>query len=195
MGISKKRAPAVEDAQLSRVINGIYKDINELIDSINKGETVLKPRSDEGKPGDIRINKGSKAKVNADGTFKPLDSIYRLEIKGEDGWLQSIDSIEEISLVIDELNSATFTGSTVETSAIPIDVVNALDGVTFTGSEVETSEIPHVDQLEACIGVLAGKINGILTVLREEEACIGVLANKINKILITELGFKFKEKE
>ena len=78
MGISKKRAPAVEDAQLSRVINGIYKDINELIDSINKGETVLKPRSDEGKPGDIRVIKEQSGSA----------SIYYLQIKSDDGWVQ-----------------------------------------------------------------------------------------------------------
>lgn len=45
------------------------------------------------------------------------------------------------------------------------DVVDALDGATLTGDTLTTSVIPTVDELEACVGVLGGKINAILAVL------------------------------
>lgn len=45
-------------------------------------------------------------------------------------------------------------------------VVDALDGATLTGSTLTTSSTPTVDQLEANDGVLGGKINAILAALR-----------------------------
>jgi len=50
------------------------------------------------------------------------------------------------------------------------DCVDALDGATFTGSTLTTSATPTVDELEACVGVLAGKVNSILAALRTIEA-------------------------
>jgi hypothetical protein len=46
------------------------------------------------------------------------------------------------------------------------DVVDALDGATLTGDTVTTSATPTVTELEANDGVLGGKINAILAVLR-----------------------------
>lgn len=46
------------------------------------------------------------------------------------------------------------------------DVVDALDGATLTGSTLTTSATPTVDQLEANDGVLGAKINAILAALR-----------------------------
>ena len=46
------------------------------------------------------------------------------------------------------------------------DLTDALDGATFTGSTLTTSATPTVDQLEACVGALAGKVNAILSALR-----------------------------
>lgn len=46
------------------------------------------------------------------------------------------------------------------------DVTDALDGATLTGSTLTTSATPTVDQLEACVGVLGGKVNEILAALR-----------------------------
>jgi hypothetical protein len=51
-------------------------------------------------------------------------------------------------------------------SAAVADVVDALDGATLTGSTLTTSATPTVDELEACVGVLGGKVNAILAVLR-----------------------------
>ena len=45
------------------------------------------------------------------------------------------------------------------------DVVDALDGATLTGDTVTTSATPTVTELEACVGVLGGKINAILDIL------------------------------
>lgn len=46
------------------------------------------------------------------------------------------------------------------------DVVDALDGATLTGSTLTTSATPTVDELEAAVGVLGGKVNAILAALR-----------------------------
>lgn len=45
------------------------------------------------------------------------------------------------------------------------DCVDALDGATLTGSTLTTSATPTVDELEACVGVLGGKVNAILDIL------------------------------
>lgn len=52
------------------------------------------------------------------------------------------------------------------TQAAIADVTDALDGATLTGSTLTTSATPTVDQLEACVGVLGGKVNLILAALR-----------------------------
>ena len=46
-------------------------------------------------------------------------------------------------------------------------VTDSLDGAALTGEALTTSATPTVDQLEACVGVLGGKVNAILAVLRE----------------------------
>ena len=46
-------------------------------------------------------------------------------------------------------------------------LVDKLDGVNFTGDTLTTSSTPTVDELEACVGSLAGKVNLILDALRK----------------------------
>lgn len=46
------------------------------------------------------------------------------------------------------------------------DLTDALNGATFTGSTLTTSATPTVDELEAAVGALAGKVNAILAALR-----------------------------
>lgn len=48
------------------------------------------------------------------------------------------------------------------------DCVDALDGATLTGSTLTTSATPTVDELEAAVGVLGGKVNAILAALRAQ---------------------------
>lgn len=53
------------------------------------------------------------------------------------------------------------------------DLTDALDGVAFGAtSTLTTSATPTVDELEACVGALAGKVNSILAALR----AVGVIA-------------------
>ena len=47
-----------------------------------------------------------------------------------------------------------------------VTVVDALDGATLTGDTLTTSATPTVTELEANDGVLGGKVNAILAVLR-----------------------------
>jgi len=46
-------------------------------------------------------------------------------------------------------------------------LVDKLDGATFKGDSLTTSSTPTVDELEACVGALAGKVNLILDALRK----------------------------
>ena len=53
------------------------------------------------------------------------------------------------------------------------DVVDALDGAALTGSTLTTSATPTVDELEAAVGVLGGKVNLILAALRSHGLIAG----------------------
>ena len=77
MAISKKRAPHISVDNLERVLSQVYDDINEVIDSVNQGDSVEEKKTYEGKPGDMRIAKDS------------TDSKYYLEMKSDDGWVRS----------------------------------------------------------------------------------------------------------
>jgi len=59
MAISKKRSPKVDTDNMERVIQQIYTDLNEIIDSVNQGDTSEGKGSHTGKSGDIRIIKRS----------------------------------------------------------------------------------------------------------------------------------------
>lgn len=74
MAISKKRAPSLGDAKLDRIIQQVYADINELINSVNASDTNKEKLNTDGKSGDIRVVKNS-------------NGIYAIEAKTEDGWI------------------------------------------------------------------------------------------------------------
>jgi hypothetical protein len=46
-------------------------------------------------------------------------------------------------------------------------LVDKLNDANFIGDTLTTSATPSVDELEACVGVLAGKVNLILDALRK----------------------------
>ena len=46
-------------------------------------------------------------------------------------------------------------------------LLDKLDGADFIGDTLTTSSTPTVDELEACVGSLAGKVNLILGALRK----------------------------
>ena len=77
MPISKKRAPHISADNLERVLAQVYDDLNEVIDSVNQGESVEEKKTYEGKSGDMRIIKESD------------DSKYYLEVKADEGWVRS----------------------------------------------------------------------------------------------------------
>ena len=80
MAISKKRAPVVQDPQLARVISKIYDDMNEIINSVNQGDSTLVKTATEGKPGDLRVMKDS-------------NSNYFIEARTDEGWIRNIDEV------------------------------------------------------------------------------------------------------
>jgi len=77
MPISKKRAPHVSTDNLERVLAQVYDDLNEVIDSVNQGNSVEEKKTYEGKSGDMRVTKDSD------------DSKYYLEMKSDEGWVRS----------------------------------------------------------------------------------------------------------
>ena len=74
MAISKKRSPKVDTDNMDRVIQQIYTDLNEIIDSVNQGDTSEGKGSHTGKSGDIRIIKRS-------------NNVYHLQAKTDEGWV------------------------------------------------------------------------------------------------------------
>ena len=77
MSISKKRAPHISADNLERILAQVYDDLNEVIDSVNQGESVVEKKTYEGKTGDMRVTKDS------------TDSKYYLEMKADDGLIRS----------------------------------------------------------------------------------------------------------
>ena len=80
MAISRKRAPSVQDPELTRVISKIYDDMNEIINSVNQGDSTLEKDVTEGKSGDLRVVKDS-------------NSNYFIEAKTDEGWIRNIDEV------------------------------------------------------------------------------------------------------
>lgn len=74
--IAKKRAPVVSVEGMDRIIQKIYDDINDIINSVN--QSVGEARAIAiGKEGDIRIVKDA------------TDDTYRIEAFTKDGWAKS----------------------------------------------------------------------------------------------------------
>tara|TARA_Y100000310_G_scaffold344285_1_gene456216 strand:+ start:2231 stop:2503 length:273 start_codon:yes stop_codon:yes gene_type:complete len=46
------------------------------------------------------------------------------------------------------------------------EVLDKLDGADFLGNDIQTSSTPTVDELEDCVGILAGRVNLIIKALR-----------------------------
>lgn len=80
MEISKKKAPAITDVDMKRVVNQIYDDMNSLIDSVNHGKTTEEKNQYQGKPGDLRI------------VLDSGDKNYYMEAKTDEGWIRSDSS-------------------------------------------------------------------------------------------------------
>tara|TARA_X000001382_G_scaffold68161_1_gene47345 strand:- start:449 stop:709 length:261 start_codon:yes stop_codon:yes gene_type:complete len=80
MAISKKKALLIhssEAVEINRVIEKIYDDLNDVINSVNQGNTSEEKESFKGKSGDIRL-----ARVN--------DGSYEIQGKTDEGWVYAI---------------------------------------------------------------------------------------------------------
>jgi|TARA_R100000458_G_scaffold40477_2_gene38036 hypothetical protein len=80
MAISKKKAlliHSLEAVEINRVIEKIYDDLNDVINSVNQSNTSEERKSFKGKSGDIRL-----AKVN--------DGSYEIQGKTDEGWVYAI---------------------------------------------------------------------------------------------------------
>tara|TARA_R110002020_G_scaffold246009_2_gene459730 strand:+ start:2308 stop:6345 length:4038 start_codon:yes stop_codon:yes gene_type:complete len=102
LGVVKKSAPSISDPILKRVIDTVYKDINELSDSVNlpSGTHTFLPR--DGAPGDIRLYEGS----GSDGTTG-----YFIQGRFSDGWGTARLTLETINPENQEVATDT-TGTT-----------------------------------------------------------------------------------
>tara|TARA_R100000655_G_scaffold28309_5_gene57505 strand:- start:12735 stop:13001 length:267 start_codon:yes stop_codon:yes gene_type:complete len=76
MSISKKRAPKVDSDNMERVIQEVYKDINEIIDSVNSGNPSEARKESSGKRGDLRLSKRS-------------DGVYQIQGRTDEGWISA----------------------------------------------------------------------------------------------------------
>jgi len=75
--ISKKRSQKVSDNNLQRVVDRIYDDLNELIDAVNRKDTVEDKEEFSGKEGDIRVVRSN------DGTS------YEIQGRTSEGWAKT----------------------------------------------------------------------------------------------------------
>ena len=75
--ISKKRSLKVTDANMQRVVDKIYDDLNELISAVNNSNTVIDKDEFVGKEGDIRVVKSN------DGTS------YEIQGRTSEGWAKT----------------------------------------------------------------------------------------------------------
>lgn len=83
MALSQKRALATGSPVLDRALSEVYRDINELINAVNSGDTDRVKTENTGKAGDIRVIKDS-------------DNNYFLEVKADDGWTKISAAYKDI---------------------------------------------------------------------------------------------------
>ena len=74
--LKTKRAPQVAIEGMERIIQQIYDDINDVINSVNIFQ--LSGEGTQGKPGDIRVIKDQ----------DQTSTNYYLEFKTDDGWIR-----------------------------------------------------------------------------------------------------------
>jgi hypothetical protein len=82
MAISKKKAPPVQDPHLSRVLNQVYDDMNEIVNAVNNSEVTREDKPFSGKEGDLRL-------------VKTGDSQYELQGRSAEGWVTTTMNYKE----------------------------------------------------------------------------------------------------
>ncbi len=81
--ISQKRSQKVSIDNLQRVVDKIYDDINEIINSVNQGDTSQLKNTFKGKSGDIRL-----AKIN--------DGTYEIQGRTDEGWVKADMTFKDV---------------------------------------------------------------------------------------------------
>lgn len=76
MSLQKKSPPKVQDPEIARAFQRVYDDLNELINSVNQGNTTSEKSTTKGKSGDLRV-------------VKHGSGSYYLEAKTDEGWVRS----------------------------------------------------------------------------------------------------------
>ena len=76
MALQKKSPPRVKDPDMARALQKVYDDINDLINSVNQGDTTSQKSVTKGKSGDLRIVKHGSGK-------------YYMEARTDEGWIIS----------------------------------------------------------------------------------------------------------
>lgn len=96
--LTQKTPPSVGDAQLNRVIQQIYRDLNEVIAKLPSGTTDL-PKATDAADGTVRVTKqiGTQAEVKdaAGNVVSPMKyvDINVVSIKTPNGWINSAANI------------------------------------------------------------------------------------------------------
>ena len=75
--ISKARPPKGLEQETQRVINDVYRVLNNIIDSVNSGDVKEGKTETQGKSGDIRVIKS------------PENGEAHIEIRTDEGWFRS----------------------------------------------------------------------------------------------------------
>lgn len=82
MAISKKKAPPVQDPHLSRVLNQVYDDMNEIVNAVNNSEVTREDKPFSGKEGDLRL-------------VRTGDNQYELQGRSAEGWVTTTMNYKE----------------------------------------------------------------------------------------------------
>ena len=87
MAISKKKAVLIsnpEVVEINRIIEKIYDDLNDVINSVNQGNTSDEKENFKGKSGDIRLAKVIGETHN-----------YEMQGKTDEGWVYAVMKVKE----------------------------------------------------------------------------------------------------
>jgi len=78
--IQNKKAPMMQDPEISRALQEIYDDINSIINEINNAEVRVNKLIDSGREGSLRV------------ALQP-DNKYKIEAKTSEGWVVSANNL------------------------------------------------------------------------------------------------------
>jgi|TARA_X000001382_G_C3171859_1_gene179806 hypothetical protein len=78
--IQNKKAPMMQDPEISRALQEVYDDINSIINEINNAEVRVNKLIDSGREGSLRV------------ALQP-DNKYKIEAKTNEGWVVSANNL------------------------------------------------------------------------------------------------------